>query len=212
MGIRICAQATSLATPSKATRSGPTAAPIANGIVLHRRIDSYADTAPGGPGRKSGDSDARARSVFRRRCGLAVRPLFGRRILPGLHPDEPLRAFAEAAQIDLLNRTVEMPARSQRFLHAMVAHDRLVQYGSRRRVILSVCRSALWMLGLSNAFEPSAAARAVRGGGFGRFRRPRSIVRTAFWMRIQTEARSFVQTESLLCLLNAGVSATFTAW
>jgi acyl carrier protein phosphodiesterase len=95
----------------------------------------------------------------------------------------------------LLNRTVEMPARSQRFLHAMVAHDWLVQYGSREGM-LSVCRSMDARLEqrlrtvspLHRLFEAADAA------GFDDL----EASFAPFWMRIQTEARSFVQSESLL--------------
>jgi acyl carrier protein phosphodiesterase len=112
-----------------------------------------------------------------------------------LHPEVLLRTFAEDAQSDLLNRTVEMPARSQRFLHAMVAHDWLVQYGSRKGM-LSVCRSMDARLEqrlqttspLHRLFEAADAA------GFDDL----EASFAPFWMRIQTEARSFVQSESLL--------------
>lgn len=169
------------------------AAPIANGVVLHRWIDSYADTAP-----EARAARAAIRPVLGRFSGVGVDLLYDHFLAKNfarLHPETSLREFADAAQNDLLNRTVEMPARSQRFLRAMVAHDWLVQYGSRQGM-LDVCRSMDARLEqrlqttspLHRLFEAADAA------GFDGLEAPFAL----FWMRIQTEARSFVQSESLL--------------
>ena len=169
------------------------AAPIANGVVLHRWIDSYADTAP-----EARAARAAIRPVLGRFSGVGVDLLYDHFLAKNfarLHPETSLREFADAAQNDLLNRTVDMPARSQRFLRAMVAHDWLVQYGSRQGM-LDVCRSMDARLEqrlqttspLHRLFEAADAA------GFDGLEAPFAL----FWMRIQTEARSFVQSESLL--------------
>ena len=169
------------------------AAPIANGVVLHRWIDSNADTAP-----EARATRAAIRPALGRFSGVGVDLLFDHFLAKNfarLQPETSLRKFADAAQSDLLNRTVEMPARSQRFLHAMVAHDWLLQYGSRAGM-LNVCRSMDARLGqrlqvaspLHRLFEAADAA------GFDDL----EASFAPFWMRIQTEARSFVQSESLL--------------
>ena len=169
------------------------AAPIANGIVLHRWIDSYADTAP-----EARAARAAIRPILGQFSGVGVDLLYDHFLAKNfaqLHPEIALEEFVEAAQSDLLNRTVEMPARSQRFLHAMVAHDWLVEYGSREGM-LNVCRSMdarleqrLQTSGpLHRLFEAADAA------GFDDL----EASFEPFWMRIQTEARSFVQSASLL--------------
>lgn len=169
------------------------AAPIANGVVLHRWIDSNADTAP-----EARATRAAIRPALGRFSGVGVDLLFDHFLAKNfarLQPETSLRKFADAAQSDLLNRTVEMPARSQRFLHAMVAHDWLLQYGSRAGM-LDVCRSMDARLGqrlqvaspLHRLFEAADAA------GFDDL----EASFAPFWMRIQTEARSYVQSESLL--------------
>ena len=169
------------------------AAPIANGIVLHRWIDSYADTAP-----EARAARAAIRPILGRFSGVGVDLLYDHFLAKNfaqLHPEIALPEFAESAQSDLCNRTVEMPARSQRFLHAMVACDWLVEYRSREGM-LSVCRSMdarleqrLQTTGLLHRlFEAADAA------GF----EDLEASFEPFWMRIQTEARSFVQSERLL--------------
>ena len=169
------------------------AAPIANGIVLHRWIDSYADTAP-----EARAARAAIRPMLGRFSGVGVDLLYDHFLAKNftqLHPETALPEFAEAAQSDLLNRTLEMPARSQRFLHAMVAHDWLVEYGSRQGM-LSVCRSmdARLEQRLQTTGPLYLLFEAADAAGFDDL----EASFEPFWMRIQTEARSFVQSESLL--------------
>ena len=169
------------------------AAPIANGVVLHRWIDSNADTAP-----EARATRAAIRPALGRFSGVGVDLLFDHFLAKNfarLQPETSLRKFADAAQSDLLNRTVEMPARSQRFLHAMVAHDWLLQYGSRAGM-LNVCRSmdARLEQRLQVASPLHRLFEAADAAGFDDL----EASFAPFWMRIQTEARSFVQSESLL--------------
>ena len=169
------------------------AAPISNGVVLHRWIDSYADTAL-----EARAARAAIRPVLGRFSGVGVDLLYDHFLAKNfarLHPETPLREFADAAQRDLLNRTVEMPARSQRFLHAMVAHDWLVNYGSREGM-LEVCRSmdARLEQRLQIASPLHRLFEAADAAGFDDL----EAAFATFWMRIQTKARSFVQSESLL--------------
>jgi len=169
------------------------AAPIANGVVLHRWIDSYADTAP-----EARAARAAIRPVLGRFSGVGVDLLYDHFLAKNfarLHPETSHRDFADAVQSDLLNRTVEMPARSQRFFHAMVAHDWLMQYGSREGM-LSVCRSmdARLEQRLQTAGPLHRLFEATDAAGFDDL----EASFEPFWMRLQTEAQSFVQSESLL--------------
>ena len=169
------------------------AAPIASGIVLHRWIDSYADTAP-----EARAARAAIRPVLGRFSGVGVDMLYDHFLAKNftrLHPETTLREFVEGAQSDLLRRTVEMPARSQGFLHAMVVHDWLVHYGSREGMLGVCClMDARLQQRLRAASSLHRLFEAADAAGFDDL----EASFEEFWMRIETEARSFVHSESLL--------------
>lgn len=168
------------------------AVPIANGIVLHRWIDSYADSAP-----EARFARAAIRPKLGRFSGVGVDLLFDHFLAKNftqLHPQASLRSFADAAQAGLQERTIEMPDRSKRFLEAMVNHDWLVSYGTRKGMI-DVCRSMDVRLEqrLQVASPLHRLFAAADEAGF----EDLELAFAQFWSRIQVEARSFVQSETL---------------
>jgi acyl carrier protein phosphodiesterase len=111
---------------------------IAEGVLLHRWIDSEADAHPA-----SMASRADLRPVLGRMSGVGLDLLHDyflarnfQRVLPGWS----LESFAESVQSTLHRRRREMPERSQLFLDAMVKNQWLQGYGSRK-VMLQVCAS-----------------------------------------------------------------------
>ena len=70
--------------------------------------------------------------------------------------------------------------------------------------------AAQWMLGLSNASNRQPLHRLFEAADAAGFDDLEASFEP-FWMRIQTEARSFVQTESLLASNCRGFH-TFTTW
>lgn len=169
------------------------AAPIACGVAFHRWIDSYADHAPA-----AREVRAALRPVLGKFSGVGVDLLFDHILAKHFddwYPQFSLRQFATRVQDDLLGRTAEMPLRSQRFLQAMIAHDWLVEYGSREGM-LGVCRAMDIRLEsrlgvpspLHRLFEAAdAAGMDSIEAGF-----------EPFWQRMQDEAQSIVQGEALM--------------
>lgn len=171
---------------------------VARGIHFHRWIDGYADSAP-----EAMHARAALRPILGRFSAVGVDLLYDHFLAKNfteLHPSMALPAFAHATQQQLLDRVDEMPARSQRFLRAMVAHDWLVGYASRA-MMLDVCRSMdvrlEQRLGVASPLHRlfDAADAAGADGLEAEFR--------AFWQRIQMDAQAHAASFGL---------PTFTAW
>lgn len=113
-------------------------ATIAEGIQLHRWIDSYADSHPIGK-----ETRASLRPHLGRFSGVGVDLLFDHFLSKNFNelvPEIDLEHFIECALGELNERQPIMPVRSRNFFHAMKANDWLKGYGDRQ-AMLRVCQS-----------------------------------------------------------------------
>lgn len=127
---------------------------IAEGVLLHRWIDSEADAHPA-----SKASRADLRPVLGRMSGVGLDLLhdyFLARNFQRVLPEWPLDHFVGQVQLTLNKGRFAMPERSQLFLDAMIRNHWLQGYGSRS-VMLQVCASmdarVTWESNLCQLFE-----------------------------------------------------------
>ena len=167
--------------------------PIANGVIFHRWIDSYADSAP-----EVRAARAEIRPVLGRFSGVGVDLLYDHFLAKNfaqLHPNVSLRAFVDEVQGDLQARVGEMPASSQRFFNAMVIRDWLLDYGTREGMLGACCAMDSRLLIRLQVTSPLCRLfEAADAAGF----QSLEMAFVSFWERIQNDARAFVQLERLI--------------
>jgi len=127
---------------------------VAKGVLMHRWIDSEADSHPA-----SSASRASLRPILGRMSAVGLDLLhdhFLARNFESVLPSWSLEPFVGHVEAILIGRQQEMPERSQRFLQAMVQHRWLVGYGQRNEMI-KVCASMdariAWESNLKQLFE-----------------------------------------------------------
>jgi acyl carrier protein phosphodiesterase len=127
---------------------------IAEGVMMHRWIDSEADAHPA-----SIASRADLRPVLGRMSAVGLDLLHDHFLAQNFEvvlPAWPLGQFVGHVETILSERQLEMPERSQRFLNAMVQHRWLMGYGDREEMI-KVCASMdarlAWESNLDQLFE-----------------------------------------------------------
>ena len=111
---------------------------VAEGIRLHRKIDSFADHHP-----TALKARAQLRPVLGRFSAVGVDLIYDHFLssdFESIAGQGSIDEFVGRAQVSLQSRIEDMPLRSQRFFQAMVDHHWLVGYGSEEEMT-KVCRA-----------------------------------------------------------------------
>jgi acyl carrier protein phosphodiesterase len=138
---------------------------VAAGVLLHRRIDSYAEAHP-----VFCRSRSRVSGERRRYAGIMV-DLFYDHFLAahwGRYCDQPLADFTRDTYALLLEHGPELPPRLARILPAMQAEDWLASYRSLDAVGLALDRIASHRLSRPNRLAGAVEELAGNYGGLGR--------------------------------------------
>lgn len=105
---------------------------IKNGILLHRRIDSFTDAHP-----KFREAKSLFRSEFGLYSGIVVDLLYDHYLAKNWHEysDLTLRTFAKRSHAVLLKNFLHLPLKVQRFLPFLIQHKRLESYASVNGIV-----------------------------------------------------------------------------